>query len=309
MSWQLTTLELWLRFVEKPYLAWETDFARARARLERAASRLRRPPGARIVAEPLGDLPALRIDGPASNTLLWLHGGAFCLGSPRSHAAMVAHLAKRIDACAVIPEYRLAPEHPFPAAVDDAIAAYRALLAEGVDPARVVLGGDSAGGGLVFSVIGQLRGLGLPMPACVLVFSPWVDLTLSQPSLIQLAQREALLPARRVREIRDLYLAGADPADPRATPLNADLSGTPPTLIQASEAEILRDDARALAAALRKQGVAVRLDLAPATPHGWQLYLDHLPEAEEAVAEAAAFAREVLGLDAKPERNVSGSRP
>ena len=297
MSWQLTALELWLRFVEKPYLTWETDFARARLRLERAAQRLRPPPEARVAERPVGGLSALRVAGPEVATLLWLHGGAYCLGSPRSHVAMVAHLAGRIGAGAVVPEYRLAPEHPFPAAVEDALAAYAGLIDEGVDPARLVLGGDSAGGGLAFAVIGQLGALGLPPPACALVFSPWVDLTLSHPSLLELATREALLPANRVREIRDHYLAGADPADPRATPLNADLSLAPPTLIQASEAEILRDDARALAAALRARGVPVRLDLAPATPHGWQLYLDHLPEADESLAEAAAFAREALGLD------------
>ncbi|PZQ51199.1 MAG: alpha/beta hydrolase [Rhodovulum sulfidophilum] len=295
MSWQLTALEIWLRFVEKPYLAWETDLGRARARLERAAARLPPPPGTRMARRPLGALPATRIAGPEGATLLWLHGGAYCLGSAATHAAMVAHLARRIGARAVLPEYRLAPEHPFPAAPEDARAAYAALLAEGVAPERIVLGGDSAGGGLVFALLAALRAAGLPSPACALAFSPWVDLTLSQPSLGALAAREALLPARRVREIRDLYLAGADPGDPRASPLFADLRGAPPVLIQASEAEILRDDARALAAALAAQGVDVALELWPDTPHVWQLYQRRLPEAEAALDHAARFARARLG--------------
>ncbi|TPE50827.1 alpha/beta hydrolase [Amaricoccus solimangrovi] len=295
MSWQLSAVELWLRFVEKPYLAWEHDFGRARQRLERAASRLRPPPGARLTCRPLGGLPAARVEGPSRATLLWLHGGAYCLGSPRTHAAMVAHLARRIGGSAVLPAYRLAPEHPFPAAVEDAAAAYRALLAEGVDPGTLVLGGDSAGGGLVFALLGQLGALGLPAPACVLAFSPWVDLTLARPSLTELASRESLLPVSRVTEIRDLYLAGADPRDPRASPLFADLAGAPPTLIQASEAEILRDDARALAEALVRQGVDARLELWPDTPHGWQLYQEHVPEADHALHRAAAFVRRRLG--------------
>lgn len=304
MSWQLTALELWLRFVEKPYLAREHDFTRARERFERVASRLRPPKGARLTSRPLGDLPAVRVDGPPPGTppgptLLWLHGGAYCVGSPRTHAAMVAQLARRIGIGAVLPAYRLAPEHPFPAAAEDALAAYRALLAEGADPARLVLGGDSAGGGLVFSLLGSLRAVGLPMPACVLAFSPWVDLTLSHPSLRTLAGREALLPAGRVEEIRDHYLRGADPRDPRASPLFADLEGAPPTLIQASEAEILRDDARALALALTRQGVEAKLEVWPATPHGWQLYQDQLPEADRALDRAAAFARPCI---AQPSR-------
>jgi acetyl esterase/lipase len=300
MSWQLAAIEIWLRFVEKPYLARETDFIRARRRLERAAARLPAPPGTGLTRRPLGSLPATRVAGPAGATLLWLHGGAYCLGSARIHAAMVAHLARLMGAGAVIPEYRLAPEHPFPAAPEDALAAYAALLEEGVAPGRIVLGGDSAGGGLVFAVLAGLRARGLPPPACVLAFSPWVDLTLSQPSLTELAAREALLPAKRVREIRDLYLAGADPRDPRASPLFADLSEAPPTLIQASSAEILRDDSRALAAALSARGVNVALELWPGTPHVWQLYLRRLPEAEAALDHAALFARKWLA--AQPSR-------
>ena len=190
--------------------------------------------------------------GPAgAGLVLWLHGGAYCLGSPRTHAAMVTALAARAGAGAVLPDYRLAPEHPFPAAVEDARAAWEGLLAEGWPPERIALGGDSAGGGLALrcstSCSPKAR---RRRPACV-AFSPWADLTLCGASIRELARRDAFLPARRLPDVRDLYLAGADPRDPRASPHLGRFAGAPPALIQASRAEILRDDAVAMAERMR----------------------------------------------------------
>lgn len=290
MSWRLAMLDLYLRLRERPYLARETDFLRGRARMEDQAQLFPMPPGARFAEMRLGSLPALRLAAPATApVILWLHGGAYCIGSPRTHAAMAAALARRLGAGAVLPDYRLAPEHPFPAAVEDAGAAYRALLAEGCDPGRLVLGGDSAGGGLGFALLHGLLAAGLPPPAAVVAFSPWVDMTQSGESLRTLARRDALLPARRFAEIRDLYLAGADPRDPRASPHLGRFTGAPPVLIQASRAEILRDDAVMMAAALRAGGVSVTLDLQRRVPHAWQIYQGRLPEADAALDRAAAF--------------------
>jgi acetyl esterase/lipase len=228
--------------------------------------------------------------GPeGAGLLLWFHGGAYCLGSPRTHAAMVTALAARAGVGAVLPDYRLAPEHPFPAAVEDARAAWEGLLSEGWPPGRVAVGGDSAGGGLALALVHGLLAEGAAAPACVVVFSPWTDMTLSGASVRELAWRDAFLPARRLPDVRDLYLAGADPRDPRASPHLGRFRGGPPTLIQASRAEILRDDAVAVAERMRGDGVEVALELSPGVPHVWQIYHGRLPEADAAIGRAAAF--------------------
>lgn len=299
MSWQLLVADLWLRLREKPWLARETDLTRARARMETIATLVPLPRNFERRETPLRDgprlVPALRLEtAEARGQLLWFHGGAYCLGSARTHAGLAAALASRIGTGAVLADYRLAPEHRFPAAVEDALSAYRALLAEGVDPARMVVGGDSAGGGLALGLIHQLLGEGLPVPAAVVVFSPWTDLTLAGASLRTLAAADACLPADRLPEVRDAYLGTADPRDPRASPWLGHFRGAPPVLIQASLSEILVDDARAMAKSLRRDGVKVELDLWGRTPHAWQLYHAGLPEAEAAVCRAAEFARHAL---------------
>lgn len=292
MSLRLRALNQLLRWVERPYLEQETDIARARARLDRNAQLLPIRRRARLSPTVLRDgacaVPALRVAGPADGPLLlWLHGGAYCIGSPESHARLVAELAGRIGGAAVLPGYRLAPEHRFPAAPEDALAAYRALLAEHDGP--LVLGGDSAGGGLAFALLHLILAAGLPAPACLVAFSPWTDLTLGGASLVTLQAEDPLLPARRLAEVRDLYLAGGDARDPRASPVHGRFAGAAPVLIQASAGEILRDDAVAMAARLRADGVAVSLELWPEVPHVWQFYAGLLPEADAALDQAAAF--------------------
>ena len=217
MSWQLVALNAWLRLRERPRLAREASVELARARMERMAALAPPPAGAGWRQAAVG-VAARRMPGPdAGGVLLWFHGGAYCLGSSATHAAMVTALAERADAGAVVPDYRLAPEHPFPAAVEDARAAWDALVKE-VPAERIGLGGDSAGGGLAFALLQELLAEGLAAPACVVAFSPWTDLTLAGRSLASQAWREVLLPPKRLEEIRNLYLAGADASDPRASP-------------------------------------------------------------------------------------------
>jgi monoterpene epsilon-lactone hydrolase len=295
MTWRLVALNLLLRFREKPYLAREDDFVRGRARMEREAAILPMPAGTVLRDAPLGRTPALRVAGPEGGpVILWLHGGAYCVGSPRTHAAMAAALARRLGASAALPDYRLAPEHPFPAAVEDARNAWEALIAEGAPAHRIVLGGDSAGGGLAFAVLHGLLAEGRATPGAVVAFSPWADLTGASASLRSLARRDALIPAERFAEIRALYLGGADPRDPRASPAFGRFAGAPPALIQSSRAEVLRDDARLLAARLRDDGAAVVHDEWDRVPHVWQLYQGRLPEADRALDRAAAFLRTAL---------------
>ncbi len=291
---RLAVVNFCLRHIGKRYLRTETDFARARRRWEQTVRMTPLPRGAAFAARPLArgghTVPAGRIDGKADGPLLlWLHGGAYCMGSSRTHAPMVAELARRLGGRAVIPDYRLAPEHPFPAAVEDCLAAYRAVLEEGVPAGGLVLGGDSAGGGLVFALLHLLLSEGMPPPRSVVAFSPWVDLTRSGESLRTMAERDVMLPVERFDEISSAYLRGADCRDPRASPVFGRFRHAPPVLILSSLHEVLRDDARMMAARLRADSVAVEHREWPGMPHVWPLFPGILPEAGAALDEAAAF--------------------
>lgn len=293
MSWQLATLNLYLRTAEKALLARMQDPAAARDRLENQAMLFPMPSRARFGDLVLPDGMRLRqLEAPgARHTLFWIHGGAYFMGSPRTHGAMIAALAQRARAGAVLPAYRLAPEHPFPAAIEDCIRAWDGLVELGHDPGRIILGGDSAGGGLAFALLHRLIVEERRMPLGVVAFSPWVDLTLSGDTLFSLSSRDVLLPIERIPEIRDMYLKGADPRQPLASPLFGDFHGAPPVLIQASTTEILLDDARRMARRLSDHGSDPALDIEEGLPHVWQIYQGWLPEADASLDQAATWIR------------------
>jgi monoterpene epsilon-lactone hydrolase len=228
--------------------------------------------------------------GPAAMTLLYLHGGGYVACSPRTHRPITGGFAaRRLRVFA--PDYRLAPEHPYPAALDDGLAAYQALLATGIAPGRLAIGGDSAGGGLALAVLLAAKARRLPMPARCVLFSPWTDLAGTGNSLRENDRRDPMIDGTRVGEGAAFYVNGADPRDPLISPLYGDLADLPPLLIHVGEREVLRDDSVRLDAKAREAGVASQLRVWPVMAHVWPLFQAFIPEARHALDESAAFIR------------------
>ncbi|MGD0704304.1 MAG: alpha/beta hydrolase fold domain-containing protein [Trebonia sp.] len=257
------------------------------------------PLPADVVAAPgtLGGIPVVNVDVAAvesDDVIFYLHGGAYCIGSAAASAGLASDVVRRAGARAISVDYRLAPENPYPAAVDDAVAAYRALLAS-VPAARVALVGESAGGGLTAATLLALKAAGLPQPSCAVMFSPWADLTLSGDSLTGKADVDPALTPAGLRLRAADYSAGHPAADPLVSPVFADLTGLPPLLIQAGSHEILLDDATRLATRAAAADVQVRLEVTPGVPHVFQAFAALLDEAGAALDSAGAFIRAHLG--------------
>jgi acetyl esterase/lipase len=242
----------------------------------------------------LGGVPSVEVtvgETGDATVLLYFHGGAYAVGSAADGVGLVSDIARRAGSRAYCVEYRLAPENPYPAAVDDALVAYRGLIDAGVDPASVAVVGESAGGGLALALLLRIRDLGLPLPAVAAVLSPWADLTMSGASLAGKAQADPALTAHALALRARSYLADADPATAYASPALADLRGLPPLLIQAGSAEILLDDAIRLAARAAADDVAVTLEVVPGAPHVFQAFAGVLDEAAAALDHVGEFLR------------------
>jgi acetyl esterase/lipase len=242
----------------------------------------------------LGGVPVVTVETPGNDpsaVLLYFHGGAYALGSAADSAGLAADVARRTGARAVSVDYRLAPEHPFPAGIEDAVAAYRALLDEGTPSDRIGFVGESAGGGVVVATLVALKEAGLPQPSSAVVFSPWVDLTVSGDSAAGKADVDPALTPQGLRTRARDYLGAADPASPRVSPVFADLTGLPPLLIQVGSHEILLDDATRLATRAAAHDVRVQLQVWPEVPHVFQGFAAMLDEADDALRSAAAFTR------------------
>ena len=294
-SWALSGLFRWSlkRHGDKPI------------QLDRVRATTRKPP-ARALLVPQGmrvdelrtdsglnfdvvDRTEARLQEPAT-VVLYLHGGGYFFGSPKTHRQVIIAMAKAFDAPAYGLDYRLAPEHPFPAAVDDATQAYRWLIAK-YPTAKIVLAGDSAGGGLALVTSLWARDSGLQQPAAIVAFSPWTDLAMTGDSVETNAKSCAMFTPKGTRAGAALYLAGADPRDPRASPLYADLTGLPPLLLFASRHEILLDDTVRFAERAKTAGVTAEVVLRDRLPHVWPIFVRLLPEGREALATVQDFAR------------------
>lgn len=246
----------------------------------------------------LGGVPALsiEIDGQApEGTVLYFHGGVYAMGSAQASVGLASDLGRRAHMRVVTVDYRLAPEHPYPAAPEDAIAAYRGLLEDEGSATRIAIAGESAGGNLAIVTLLSIRDAALPMPFAGVLMSPWADLAGTGESSVTKAQLDPALTAPALRIRAHDYLGGLDPASALVSPIYANLTGLPPLLIQAGSHEILMDDATRLAAKAAADNVAVTLDITPEVPHVFQAFAGLLDEGYEALNRAAHFLRSHIG--------------
>jgi acetyl esterase/lipase len=257
--------------------------------------------GVTVEAITLGGRPAERLTPEAGATdaaVLYLHGGGYCIGSLDSHRGLGSRLAMATGCTVAMLDYRLAPEHPFPAAVDDAVGAYRDLLSLGFRPERMAIAGDSAGGGLTVATLLALRGSGEPLPGAAVCLSPWADLTQSSTAYRNLADVDPMVSKSGLDLMSGAYLDGVDPRTELASPLfAADFGDLPPVCIEVGEYEVLIDDATGLADRMRESGVAVTLKVWPELIHVFQAFPGSLiPEADQSIDAVGAFIAGHLGL-------------
>jgi monoterpene epsilon-lactone hydrolase len=286
---QQTELDAMLR---KAPLDTSVDVPTLRAIFEEVMRQVPVAPDVRRTPITVGGIGALEvtIDGTdPADVILYFHGGVYVIGSAAATVPLVSDLARRTATKVITVDYRLAPEHPFPAALQDARAAYEGLLEQGVDPDRIALAGESAGAGLAVATLVALRDAGKTLPSSAFLMSPYVDLTLSGESLVNKAALDPILTPDGLRQRVTDYVADADPSDPYVSPIHGDLAGLPPMLIQVGSHEILLSDAIRLAARAATADVAVTLDVVPGVPHVFQAYAAVLDEGNAALDRAATF--------------------
>lgn len=227
---------------------------------------------------------------PDDKVLLYLHGGAYLIGSCRTHRQLVSHIARAAGINALVPDYRLAPEHRFPAGIEDAVGVYRSLLAEGFKPGDIFVAGDSAGGGLTIATLLSLRHAGVPMPAAAVLLSPFLDVTASGESATTRADQDPWFDATDLAVVADNYCANADELkNPLVSPVFANVAGLPPTLIQVGDDEILLSDATRFAALMEEAGLEVQLEIWPEMWHVFQLLVGKMPESRKAIRKIGAY--------------------
>jgi acetyl esterase/lipase len=297
MSRRAELLRLGLRLLKKRQESRQVTIATVRRRLKRIERIVpRAPKGTQTTAVDAGGVNAVRIavrQARSDRCVLYFHGGGYAFGTAALCRDFTWRIGAAARACVLYFDYRLAPEHPFPAAVEDAATVYR-WLAGRFDPRRIAFMGESAGGGLALATLYKLRDEGLALPGAMVAVSPWTDLALTGPSLKSNAAADPMLDVTHLPALADGYLAGADPRHHYASPLYGDPSGLPPTLIHVGSDEILRDDGVRMAEKLRSAGCEVEIEVWPRMPHAWHLYARILPEARHAMERIGAFLQQRL---------------
>lgn len=271
----------------------DTTVGQMRGAMEKVAERVAKD----VTCEPItaGGVPAEWIVAPGAaqdRVILYLHGGGYVMGSINTHRAMIARLSRASQAKALALDYRLAPEHPFPAAVEDATAAYRWLLAQGYKPGKIVISGDSAGGGLVLATLLALRDAQTPLPAAAAPISAWSDMEGTGASVKTRASKDPMVANGPLLNMAKQYIGNADPKNPLASPLHGDYRGLPPMLMQVGDAEILLDDSTRVAEKAKAAGVKVDLEVWPDMVHVWHVYAKILPEGQQAIDRIGRYVLE-----------------
>lgn len=272
----------------------DKDVAQARARFEKMGEFLGGAPGAKCEKVDAGGVPAEWVMAPGCDpgrAVLYLHGGGYAIGSINTHRRLAYDISAASGARVLVIDYRLAPEHPFPAAIDDAAQAWRWLLGQGLSTNRMAIAGDSAGGGLTIATLVNLRDQKLGLPGCAVAISPWVDLEGMGTSMTARAAQDPMVQKDGLLWMAGMYLGGKDVRTPLAAPLHAELAGLPPVLVQVGTAETLFDDSTRIAERLHAAGVDVRLSAWPNMLHVFPLFAPILSEGRDGCLEAGAFIR------------------
>lgn len=266
----------------------------ARADFERMMGNAPKVEGVEVQADKIAGVPVewvVPAGSDPSRVIMYFHGGGYAMGSVRTIRAMASHLALRTNRHVLTLDYRLAPEHPFPAALDDITAVYKAIL-DRFQSKNIAFSGDSAGGGLTVAALLRLRDEKLPLPFAGIPISPWLDMTLTAKSIQTNEESDPIVKIGNIQMFREAYLGSTSQKNPLASPLFADLTGLPPLLVQVGAGELLVDDAKSFVSRAKEQGVDAKLASWPDMVHVWHMYAPRLPEALEAMDEIGAFLRE-----------------
>lgn len=297
-SLQSYTIRYYLHYLKRKTQHKTLDIRRARQVLETIGKRSPMAENTQTEKLSASGIPAEWVRTPqsqAGRVVMYLHGGAYLAGSLASHRGLASQISHYAQAEVLQVDYRLAPEHPFPAGLEDALTAY-AWLQQQFPPSQIVLAGDSAGGGLALATLLKLREERHPLPAALVLLAPWVDLEARSPTLEKLAHKDPILSSDRLRESARVYCGTHSPQSPFISPVNADLSGLPPVLIQVGTLDILLGEAEQLAQKIQAQGGKVQLEVWKNMIHVWQFISDRLPEARKALQNIGAFIRQNVPL-------------